>query len=166
MTDLTRQERKDVLRLVLCGLLVLTPILLYVVWISLLTSCGFGNGFDRGAIYTLKEIHVAQQRFRKEDWDRDGIPDYASLDELGRLQRLEVKFIGDSHAREGYLFEVWRSSAPGHPWWGKASPAVLGTTGDRFFYVNRKGAIYFSYVDLPLPLRPEELGDEVALLGS
>tara|TARA_R110002072_G_scaffold68161_3_gene166282 strand:- start:220 stop:717 length:498 start_codon:yes stop_codon:yes gene_type:complete len=162
--DLTAQDRRDALNLVLRGLLVLTPILLYVLWQSQLTSCG-GRDFEDDAIYALKALHTGQTRFRREDWDRDGKPDYASLSELDSCGVAEVKF-GEFRARQGYLFEVWRNAGPGHVWWGKASPAVLGTTGDRYFYVDREGAIYFSLVDLSLPLRTEEVGDKLALLGS
>lgn len=162
IAELSRRDRRDVLRLALWGFLVLAPILLHLLWRSQLTSCGRRN-FEHDAIYALKALQAGQARFRKEDWDRDGKPDFASLGELDACGVAEVRF-GEFRARQGYLFEVWRSSGPGHPWWGKASPAVVGTTGDRYFYVNREGAIYFSTTDLPLPL--DEGSDQVALLGS
>ena len=141
--------------------LVVTPALAYA-FLRFSVGCnGHGGQNDASAIYALKALHAGQTRFRREDWDRDGKPDYASLSELDSCGVAEVKF-GEFRARQGYLFEVWRNAGPGHVWWGKASPAVLGTTGDRYFYVNREGAIYFSLVELPLPPRI----DKVARLGS
>lgn len=137
------------------------PAVAYLLFVGSLTRHRPGN--EPGAIYALQTLHAGQTRFRREDLDHDGKPDFASLHELEGLEILEVRF-GELHVRQGYSFEVWRSDAPGHPWWGKASPTVLGTTGDRYFYVNREGAIYFSRSDLPLPL--DETSDEVALLGS
>jgi len=148
-------------RALLGAVLVFLP--LGYAFLSTMGCDGHGGQNDRSAIYALQTLHAGQTRFRREDLDHDGKPDFASLHELEGLEILEVGF-GELHVRQGYSFEVWRSDAPGHPWWGKASPTVLGTTGDRYFYVNREGAIYFSRSDLPLPL--DETSDEVTLLGS
>lgn len=159
---LTPRERKDVLRIVLCGLLLVIPPLVYAWWESQVIACG-GRGPEKSAAYALRALHAGQARFRREDWDRDGVPDYASLAELDACGAAEVRF-GEHRARQGYLFEVWRSPGPVHTWWGKASPAAPGTTGDWYFYIDHEGALYASRSDFPLPL--EEESDELIRRGG
>jgi hypothetical protein len=96
---------------------------------------------ERGAVDALRAIAAAEQRFKDEDSDRDGQPDYGDLGELGTSQLLDPLLV--SGIKDGYQFEVAASrTAPGERWIATATPTAPGTTGDRSFAVNQGGKVH------------------------
>ncbi|MGH7298490.1 MAG: hypothetical protein ACRELB_26355, partial [Polyangiaceae bacterium] len=97
---------------------------------------------EDAAIALLKRIAKAQELFRDEDRDGNGISDYT--EKLGDLSlaglTLSGKMKGSNQAIvDGYTFRVLRAD-PLH-WAGDARPERPGRTGDRFFYIDETGII-------------------------
>lgn len=101
------------------------------------------------AIGSLKAIANAQYIYREGDKDGDGRLAYTgNLKELGELGLIDE--ILASGTKQGYYFTIGAGSEPEFVWWAKASPTVPGVTGDRFFYVNLAGEIFYSTHDFPV----------------
>lgn len=98
---------------------------------------------EASAIATLRLIASSQTTFREADKDGDGQADYGTLPELSQANLVdEVVGTGSKH---GYVFDVGRSAArPDTLWFALASPAVPGSTGDRWFAVNHAGVIFYT----------------------
>jgi hypothetical protein len=101
---------------------------------------------EEAAAASLRAIAVAQRVFRTEDRERDGVADYASLQELAESQLIP------SEPRDGdpadYRLRVFPSNtAPEQRWWGAASPLASG----RYLVVNHLGVVHI----LDEPFEPD-----------
>lgn len=105
------------------------------------------HGNEAAAIGTLKMIHNGQLLHREK-----GSAEFGSLKTLG-----VAKLIDDVLARgtkQGYEFQCQASTAhPSSAWAATAAPAVPGTTGGRYFAIDRDGVIYFSN-EAPIAVDP------------
>jgi hypothetical protein len=117
------------------------PIIAAIAIPNLLEARKSGN--EAGAIGSLKTISTAQTLFREADSDGDGVNNYADLRALGDAMLIDsVLANGD---KQGYSFETLPGAeAPEFTWWAVARPIVQGNTGDRTFYTNHSGVIYYS----------------------
>lgn len=105
------------------------------------------NGNESAAIGALKAISNAEALFREGDKDQDDVLDYGTLDELSQANIVDPVLGGG--VKQGYMFDVTVSpDKPEFEWWAIARPAVPGTTGDRYFYTNQTGVIWFSVDDI------------------
>jgi type IV pilus assembly protein PilA len=133
--------------LVVCA----TPCLAAVLIPSMVSARKPGN--EAAAIGALKTLATAQARFREGDLDADGTLDYATLAELSDATLIDAVLA--SGAKQGYLFQVQPSPrTPGLLWMAVASPATPGASGDRYFFTNQTGIIYYS-VTAPFALDPD-----------
>lgn len=131
---------------VLGGLCALTAVVAAIAIPNLLEARKHGN--EAAAIGGLKTISNAQTLFREGDGDRDDILDYGSLDQLSQVGYVDSVLGGGM--KQGYEFQV--EVDPQNPefvWWAIARPAVPGTTGDRYFYTDQSGMIYYSTQEPP-----------------
>lgn len=95
---------------------------------------------EERAVALLKKIIQAQNIYREEDRDGNGILDYAET--ISALAAAGLSFPGkvtDEVKQEGYRFRVLTAD-PLH-WAAEARPEKPGETGDRFFFVNETGII-------------------------
>lgn len=85
----------------------------------------------------------AQERFRTEDLDRNGVNDYGDLGSLFRAGLIDSEL---AHGMKyGYAFEVRPSRAsPEYRWMGVANPSHP-SVDDRSFLVNHIGTIYYRH---------------------
>ncbi len=96
---------------------------------------------ESAAVTALRAIAAAQERFRAEDGDGDGVADYGDLGELGRAHLLDPSLV--TGIQEGYLFEVGASRVdPERRFLATASPMAPGQSGERYFAINHAGAVY------------------------
>jgi type II secretory pathway pseudopilin PulG len=106
------------------------------------------NGNEAAAIGGLKTIANAQTLFREGDGDRNDVLDYGSLDQLSQVGYVDPVLGGGM--KQGYEFQVEvNPKNPEFEWWAIARPAVPGTTGDRYFYADQTGIIYYSLQEPP-----------------
>ncbi len=101
------------------------------------------HGNEASAIGALKTIATSQALFREGDKEQDGNLDYATLAELDRTKLIDS--VLGSGTKQGYQFEV--HPVPGTPeflWYAVARPTAPGTTGERYFYTNQAGVIFYS----------------------
>lgn len=98
------------------------------------------HGNESAAIGSLKAISSAQSLFREGDKDGDGTLDYGSLAELS-AQNLVDSVLGGG-TKQGYNFVA--SSGGQFTWDADGQPSVAGTTGDRYFYTDHTGVIYYT----------------------
>jgi prepilin-type N-terminal cleavage/methylation domain-containing protein len=98
------------------------------------------------ALGALRTLSAVQARFRESDADGDGIVDYAtSLAGLLRAGLIDSTLA--SGARYGYCFVLVSNNAD--TWHAHANPAIPGTTGERWFFVDETGPdIRFSTMGL------------------
>ncbi len=137
-----------------CGLVLLASVCVVgsivatALWPNLLRAERLSN--EREARAALRAIAAAQARFKEEDLDRDGKPDFADLLELGQQQLLSPLLA--SGIADGYQFEVAASrSAPGERWFATASPLASGRTGELSYATNHSGALW-ERRERPFPL--------------
>mgnify|MGYP003572732407 FL=1 len=101
------------------------------------------HGNEAAAIGALKTIGTSQSLFREGDKDGDDTLDYGSLAELSE-QALIDSVLGTG-TKQGYTFACAASTDRSEfCWWATANPAVVGTTGDRFFATNQEGVTFYS----------------------
>jgi len=106
------------------------------------------HGNEAAAIGGLKTISNAQTLYREGDADSNGTLDYGTLDGLGQVGYIDPVLGGG--VKQGYEFQVEVSlSNPQFEWWAIARPAVPGTTGDRYFYTDQSGVIFYSADEPP-----------------
>ncbi len=137
-----------------CGLVLLASVCVVgsivatALWPNLLRAERLSN--EREARAALRAIAAAQARFKEEDLDRDGKPDYADLLELGQQQLLTPLLA--SGIADGYQFEVAASrSAPAERWFATASPLAAGRTGEVSYATNHSGGLW-ERRERPIPL--------------
>lgn len=101
------------------------------------------HGNETAAIGALKTVTTAESIFREADKDQNGTLDYGTLADLSVSQMIDV--VLGSGTKQGYLFQA----GPGLTtaeflWFAAANPAVFTVTGDRYFCVNFRGAIFYT----------------------
>lgn len=102
------------------------------------------HGNESAAIGSLKAISSAQSLFREGDKDGNGVLDYGTLTQLSQ-QNLVDSVLG-AGTKQGYNFASGNAvaSAINFTWAARGVPAVEGTTGDRRFYTNQTGVIFYT----------------------
>jgi hypothetical protein len=130
---------------VLFGLCAVTAIIAAIAIPNLTQARKHGN--EATAIGALKTIGVCEAIFREGDKDQNGKLDYGTLAQLNQT-RLVDSVLG-SGTKQGYHFQVQPGTDTEFYWWAVAHPAVPGTTGDRVFFTNQKGVIYYLMHDDP-----------------
>lgn len=103
-----------------------------------------GRRLRRGsyAIGNLRTIATMETIYRDGDKDQNGILDYGSLEQLGSTKLVDS--ILATGTKAGYLFEVAPSVvSPEERWFAIASP-IDPRGGERFFFENQKGAIFYT----------------------
>ena len=104
------------------------------------------NGNETAAIGALKTIGAAQALFRESDKESDGNLDYGTLSELATsgTTGLIDRVLG-SGTKQGYLFAAtYGATTSEFIWFCVATPALPGTTGDRYFGTNHEGVTYYT----------------------
>lgn len=111
------------------------------------------HGNEAAAIGALRTIGTAQALFREGDREGDGRHDYAgNLGELGERRLVDEVLAGGR--KQGYLFRVVHSATtPELRWAAAADPAIPGVTGERYFFVDHTGVVYYGTTG-PAPLEP------------
>ena len=97
---------------------------------------------ESAAIGALQAISDAQSQFREGDAEGDGVLDYGTLCELARAGLLEEGLAGG--VLEGYELVVQPGPSPEFTWWAMARPLEPGQEGQRSFFINYTGVIYFT----------------------
>lgn len=101
------------------------------------------HGNEAAAIGALKTIGTSQSLFREGDKDGDTTLDYGTITELSNQSLIDQVLGGGT--KQGYTFDVsYGSSTSEFLWYGIANPAVVGTTGDRYFATNHEGVTYYT----------------------
>jgi hypothetical protein len=118
---------------------------------------------ETSAIGALKTIATSQAIFREGDKDGNGVLDYGTLEALGKAQLIEATLA--SGKKRGYVFEC----QPGDPceflWWATASPEKPGESGNRYFFINHAGVVYWSEKPFVVDKKKCEIPDGAKTLG-
>jgi Ca-activated chloride channel family protein len=110
------------------------------------------HGNEAAAIGALKTLATSQSIYREGDKDQNGNLDYGTLEELARTGLVDS--VLGAGTKQGYQFEVHKSTKnPEYLWFAVARPTTPGSTGDRFFYTNQAGVIFYSTT--PFDVDPE-----------
>jgi prepilin-type N-terminal cleavage/methylation domain-containing protein len=100
-------------------------------------------GNETSAIGALKTMATSQSIFREGDKEQDGNLDYGMLSELNNTSLIDSVF--GTGTKQGYIFQsVYSFSTSEFLWFGTANPAIVGTTGDRYFTSNMAGVIFYT----------------------
>jgi type IV pilus assembly protein PilA len=103
------------------------------------------HGNEASAIGALKTIATSQAIFREGDKEQDGNLDYGMLSEIGGQNIVLVDSVLASGTKQGYIFQCAYGFATSEfLWFAVANPAIVGTTGDRYFNTNQAGVIYYT----------------------
>jgi prepilin-type N-terminal cleavage/methylation domain-containing protein len=95
------------------------------------------------AIGALKAFAANQSLYRESDKENDGNFDYGNLSEL-REVGLADQILGQG-TKHGYLFQVdYSADTSKFLWYANANPALARATGDYYFAINQRGAIFFT----------------------
>lgn len=98
---------------------------------------------EASAVGGLKTISTAEGLFRDGDKEDDGNVDYGMLSELSNMDLIDV--VLGSGTKAGYLMRATYSfTSSEFLWFGVATPALAGGTGDRYFAMNHAGGIFFT----------------------
>ncbi|HBP21125.1 MAG TPA: pili assembly chaperone [Planctomycetes bacterium] len=100
------------------------------------------HGNESAAIGSLKAISSAQSLFREGDKEGDGTLDYGTLTELA--QQTLVDGILGSGTKQGYNFSATGGTQSLYTWDAQGQPSVAQTTGDRYFYTDHTGVIFYT----------------------
>lgn len=110
---------------------------------------------ESAAIAGLETIANAQEMFRAGDMEHDEICDYGTLGELAAEELIDSVLANGT--KQGYHFSVQPGPDRETGWWATAAPAVPGTTGSRFFYVDQTRTICIASEPIQGPLDPKRL---------
>lgn len=106
---------------------------------------------ERAAILALKQVAVAEDDFRRNDRDRDNVPDYGTLQELAQAKLINQEIGAGSML--GYRFEGGPGkAAPEHTWYVVAVPENA-QAGSKHFFANHEATLGWS--DRPIPADPQ-----------
>ncbi len=123
---------------------------------SALSGLGFAQpwkaGNESSAVGALKTLCTSEAIFREGDKSGDGKLDYGTLAQLDKTKLVD-SVIG-SGTKQGYVFDAQPSTTTSEfLWFATASPQLPGTTGDRYFFTNQAGVIFYSTA--PFEVDPE-----------
>ncbi len=120
-----------------------------------LSSGRHRHGTEAAAIGALKTLDTSQTLYREGDKDLDEALDYAPDLWALRQTRLIDDVLGGG-VKQGYLYRMTRppEGHPGHDflWAAVAEPVRPGSSGDRSFFTNQSGVIFYTLATEPLPL--------------
>jgi hypothetical protein len=102
------------------------------------------HGNEASAIGAMRTIGTSEAIFREGDKDQNGKLDYGSLSQLSSTSLIDS--VLGSGTKQGYIFQVKPGKDAEKTFWAMAKPMLPGTTGDRVFYTNQDGAIYYIVV--------------------
>jgi type IV pilus assembly protein PilA len=103
------------------------------------------SGNESAAIGSLKAITSAQSLYREGDKDADGTLQYATHIELGAAANGSlIDPILASGTKQGYNFAAASIAASPLYQWSAIGNPVSASTGQRKFYVNHTGVIYYT----------------------
>ncbi len=95
------------------------------------------------AIGALKAFSANESLYRESDKEMDGNFDYGNLTEL-REVGLADPILGQG-TKHGYLFLVdYSVDTSKFLWYSNANPVLPRATGDYYFAINQRGAIFFT----------------------
>lgn len=101
------------------------------------------EGNEAAAIGALKTLATCQAIFREGDKDQNNELDYGTLAQLAKAQLVD-NVLGTGK-KQGYVFECKPGKeSPEFLWWATATPEKPGETGNRYFFMNQAGVIYYS----------------------
>jgi type IV pilus assembly protein PilA len=104
------------------------------------------------AIAALKALATSESTFRESDKSQDGNLDYGMLSELEKAKLIDP--VLGSGTKQGYFFAAHPSTTTSEfLWFATASPEVPHATGDRYFFTNQAGVIFYSTT--PFEVDPE-----------
>jgi hypothetical protein len=99
--------------------------------------------YEANAIGALKTLQSSQTLFREGDKEKDGLADYATLNELSDTTLVDG--VLGSGRKQGYVFTCRPSlDTPELLWFATANPERPGESGDRYFCTNHDGIIYYT----------------------
>lgn len=108
---------------------------------NLLSARKHGN--HAAAITSLKTIYSAQTLFRENDKEEDDLFDYGSLLELSNTGLVDG--VLGSGTKQGYVFQCAPSATnPEFLWFAVANPVQPTASGDLYFAINMRGAVYYT----------------------
>ena len=100
------------------------------------------HGNESAAIGSLKAISSAQSLFREGDKDGNGVLDYGNLTQLS--QQSLVDGVLGAGVKQGYNFTASAGTNVQFTWDADGVPSVVTTTGDRYFYTDHTGVIFYT----------------------
>ncbi|MCA8925370.1 MAG: prepilin-type N-terminal cleavage/methylation domain-containing protein [Planctomycetes bacterium] len=101
------------------------------------------HGNHASAITALKTISTAETLFRENDKEEDNLFDYGTLTELANMNLIDD--VLGSGQRAGYLFQAGPSALNSEfLWFAVANPVSPGSSGDLYFAINMRGAVYYT----------------------
>ena len=126
------------------------------------------SGNESSAIGSLKAITTAQTMFSQSDKDGNGFQNYAS--DLTTLSAQSCGSLIDGTlgggTKTGYLFacdtDVATQPNAAALWAATAAPITPGTTGDRYFWVNQAGQIFYTGQQGMAPPAADEAATQAA----
>ncbi|MDF1664026.1 MAG: hypothetical protein P1V97_19815 [Planctomycetota bacterium] len=117
-----------------------------------------GNGNEAAAVGTLRTFCASELLYA----ERSGKGRYGTMNDL-----LAAKYLDETYKpgfKLGYRFQLkaYDDEAGQSQFWAKASPAIPGETGDRYFFVDSSGVIMSS--DRDFRVNPRTGKPEAALV--
>jgi hypothetical protein len=126
------------------------------------------HGNEASAIGALKTLTTAEAIFREGDKDGNGELDYGDLKALGKAKVIDSVLA--SGKKQGYLFQCAASTDEKEKkcfcWWATAFPEKPGVSGDRYFFTNQAGVIYYSTKSFEVDKESCEVPEGLKKLGS
>ena len=113
------------------------------------------------AIKSLGSINASQASYLNQDPNHR----YGTLKDLEKNAYID-NVLG-SGTKEGYIFEIGVSPDPNNNgYWVKASPSIPGQTGNRFFFTNQTGIIFFTVKNFRPGFAADGLPEGLRPIGS
>lgn len=103
------------------------------------------QGNEASAIGALRTLTTAQAIYVETNVGDDGKRCYGTLQQLGAKNLIDPVLA--SGIKQGYKFNCQPLEDPSKGYWVIARPAIPGKTGERYFYADPSGALYFSLKD-------------------
>ncbi len=125
---------------ILTGLSIFSFGVILYFWLGILKP--YTKKLERPRVPLLKKVAAAQAKFRSQDLDKDGISDFANLQELIKFKLLTYREV----QKAGFVFVEPAIYNRKKCWWAVAQP--LHPNQGRSFFINHTGIIYYS-IDTP-----------------